>query len=394
MQEVAPKGTGMEQGMSWRAFRPVLGLGALVFFGSAAWAHDGPHDHPPVKAPRAHEAHGDRPARLPNGSIFVPKATQDLLGIKTVVVEPARGGATTDLAGRVVADANASARVRATRDGVVQPPEGALPYRGQKVRKGETMAVVASVLPAAEETQLRQKLIEVERDLALFLPRSEHLSVVNPSMPMGDATVMLLQEMQIQAQALSKQAELIKATLAQRLEIKSPIDGVVSNTNVRVGDRVTGMDELFEIVDGSKARVEAYAFAPVPDAIARATASAKGQSTIPLSFLGQSPALVGQARVLLFDASFEEELLPIGTVVRVMVEDGATRQGFKLPREAVQRGPGGEYVVFEQRAGETFAPRRVAVETLDDAQVLVTGGELARGMRVVVAGAVFVAQVQ
>lgn len=331
------------------------------------------------------------PRRNADGAIIMPKPSQRLLGVRTRVAEPVSERASVELMGRITVDPNASARVRAVRDGIVEAGEAGIPHIGQRVARGDTLAWLVPVLPAAEETQLRQKLLDVERELALLMPRAEHASVVNPNMPMGDAAVALLQEIQIQAQALSKQAELIKAALAQRIEIKAPIAGTIASTSLRAGELAAARDVLVEIVDPDKARVEAYAFGSAPHAIDGATAATDDGRSFALTYLGRGPVLRAQAIPLLFQVE-QPGRLDFGAAVRVHVRDGGKRQGFKLPRAAVQRS-GGAPVIFEHAGAETFVPRRVTVEPLDGEHVLVNG-ELSAGMRIVTAGAVFIAQVR
>lgn len=326
-----------------------------------------------------------------DGTIAVPKATQRLFNIRTVVAAEATERVAIELMGRIVPDPQGGARVRAPRDGTIEP--GTALHVGQRVGRGDVLAALSVVLPPAEELQLRQKLVEIEREQALLGPRAEHASVVNPNMPMGDAAVALLNEIQVQAQALTRQADLIKTALAQRIEIKAPIDGVVASSAIRAGELVATRDVLAEIVDPGKARVEAYAFAPVPRAIAGATAMTDDGRTLDLTYLGQGPMLRGQAVPLTFQVKVEEGIpVEFGAALRVHVKDGTTRQGIKLPRSAVQRSEGA-HQVFEHVAAETFVPRRVTVEPLDAEHVLVTG-EVAPGARLVTTGAVFIAQVR
>ena len=345
----------------------------------------------PAAAGAPRSAGGAVPHRTAAGAVSMAKPSQRLLGVRTAIAAPVTETASIELMGRVTVDPNASARVRAVRDGIVEAGEGGIPHVGQRVARGDTLAWLVAVLPAAEETQLRQKLVEVERELALLMPRAEHAAVVNPNMPMGDAAVALLQEIQIQAQALSKQAELIKGALAPRIEIKAPIAGTIASTSLRIGELAAAREVLAEIVDPGKARVEAYAFGSAPRAVEGATAVTDDGRSFALAYLGQAPVMRGQAIPLLFQAQAGERF-DFGAAVRVHVRDGSKRQGFKLPRAAVQR-PGGAQTVFEHAEAETFVPRRVSVEPLDGENVLVTG-EVTAGMRIVTTGAVFIAQVR
>ena len=64
---------------------------------------------------------------LPDGSVFVPKSTQRILAIRTLVSEPAVYRRTVELPGRIIADPNASGYVQAAVGGRLSPPEGGFP---------------------------------------------------------------------------------------------------------------------------------------------------------------------------------------------------------------------------------------------------------------------------
>jgi hypothetical protein len=367
----------------------VLVLALALSHAQAGRAHDGEDHRAPKPAPPA--AAAEVPHRHADGTIVIPKPSQRLLGIRTVVAEPAFEQPALELTGRVVADPNARARVRAVREGVIEAAEGDLPHLGQRVERGRTLAVLVPVLPSAEEAQLRQKLIEIEREQALLLPRAEHAATVNPNMPMGDAAVALLNEIQIQAQALTRQAELIKATLAQKIEIKAPIAGTIAATHLRAGELFAARDVLVEIVETGKARVEAFAFGAAPAGVGAATAITDDGRALALSYLGAGPMLRGQATPLLFQVTAGAPV-GFGAAVRVQVAHGPPRPGIKLPREAVQRA-GETQVAFEHVSAEIFVARPVSVEPLDAGHVLVTRG-IDAGARIVTAGAAFVGQVR
>ena len=78
--------------------------------------------------------------RLPDGSLFVPKAVQRELGLRHVVVTVGDLAATVEFNGKVIADPNASGRVQATQAGRVDPVAGGLPTVGQNVTQFQRRA--------------------------------------------------------------------------------------------------------------------------------------------------------------------------------------------------------------------------------------------------------------
>ena len=55
----------------------------------------------------------DQPRRQPDGSVFVPKPTQRLLGVRAAIADRADAPVALQLVGQVIADPNASGRVQA-----------------------------------------------------------------------------------------------------------------------------------------------------------------------------------------------------------------------------------------------------------------------------------------
>lgn len=367
------------------------GLALLTHLAAAtALAHEG-HDHGPPRETAAET--GETPRRLADGSVFLPKASQRLLGIRTAIATAATHAINIEVSGRLAADPDGVARITAMRDGRIEPGEKGLPYPGQRVTAGEVVGFLNPSLSAFEEAQLRQRQSEIEKELALLLPRSEHLGVVNPNMPMGDATVQLLQEMQIQAQALTQQNDLIKQTLAARIAITAPIAGTVSETALARGASVVRGQTLLDIVDRTRARVEAYGFGAVPADIAGATAQTRDGRTLKLAYLGRAPVLRQQAVQLIFAVDGSAEAFEIGQLLKVRIATPQKAQGMALPAAAIQRGTAGGQIVWEHAGAETFLARRVSVQPAEAGRVLVTG-EIADGARIVVEGAVFIGQVR
>ena len=89
----------------------------------------------------------DAPRRQPDGSIFVPKPSQRLLGLRTGTAEPSEAAVAIQLTGQVVADPNASGLVQASETGRIEPPEGGFPVLGQRVARGEVAFTRAIATP-------------------------------------------------------------------------------------------------------------------------------------------------------------------------------------------------------------------------------------------------------
>jgi hypothetical protein len=357
----------------------------IVLFATAAMSHD--------QQMGAATNTTAAPHRHPDGAVFLPKPTQRLLEIRTIMANETESAASLELAGRVIADPNASGRAQAIRDGIVLPPEKGFPHVGQKVVQGEVLATLTATLSTFEEASLRQTLSQIERDMAALVPRADAVGIVNPTMPQSDATVGLLQELQIQSQALTRQKDLVTAALNQKIDVRAPVTGIVAAASATAGQAAAARETLFEIVDPDRIRVEGFGFDPIADdAIADATALTDDGRVLTLAFLGRGPVLQQQAAPLVFGVA-AGVTVDVGTPLRIFVTQRRTLKGIRLPRAAVGRGPGNLPVVWEHTGAETFVPRAVIVTPLDAADVMVTG-EVSAGMRLVTAGATFIGQVR
>jgi biotin carboxyl carrier protein len=333
------------------------------------------------------------PHRHPDGAVFLAKPAQHLLDIRTATTKASEVAPSRELTGRVVPDPNTFGRVQAVRDGRIEAPGEGFPHLGQSVTQDEVLAILAPTLSSFEEASLREKLAQIERDMAALVPRADAVGQVNPNMPMSDAAAGVLQELQIQSQGLRRQHELIKAALEQKIEIKAPLAGVIARADVTAGQVVAARDVLFEVVNRSEAMVEAFSFEPAGGEIAAASGVTEDGRAVKLVFLGRGRVLRQQAVPLLFRVTEGAAALDIGTPVRVLVTAAQRRRGIALPRVAVQRGFGNLSVVWEHTAPETFVPHIVTTVPLDADTVLVTGG-LDDGLRVVTTGGQFVSQVR
>jgi biotin carboxyl carrier protein len=349
----------------------------LLACGNGAWAHDGVEHGAVMETGRQ-----ARFERRPDGTTVVPKAVQDSLGFKSVAVVSTTAVTTLSLPGRVVANPASQARVQTPRDGRVTATSP-LPVVGQRVAAGDVLMTLEPVFSAVDENTLAQQLLTVERELALLGPRAEHIGQVNPLMPMGDATVQLMQEMQIQSDSLGRQRQQIRDLLSKPIEVKAPIAGVIGTSGLLPGQIVQARDVLFEIVGTGPARIEAWGF-QLPAPLKAATLAGNNGAPVALRVIGQSPVLQQRATVLTLETT-APLALPIGMPVQVGFEAGPPRQGYLVVNDAVVRMPDGSSTVWEQTGPETFIARTVTVIPDKPGHVLVQG-DLRDGARVLVAG--------
>ena len=115
-----------------RVSRPSLPLIGITIFGSGGAEAQTAVTLPSVPATMA----TDVPQRMADGSLFVPKATQHLLSVRTVLTAKSRAPRTAQLVGTLIADPNSFGRVQTGHAGRIDPPESGLALCWQACREG------------------------------------------------------------------------------------------------------------------------------------------------------------------------------------------------------------------------------------------------------------------
>lgn len=360
----------------------IFSIGLLL--GSAAQAHGPEGDH--HEEPAAVGSGGL--ARLPDGSVQVPKLAQRRMGLRTVIAADSEAAATLQLPGRVVADPNASGQLQSAHGGRIEAGPRGLPLPGQAVRAGEVLAWVRHHAdPYAYAAQQSQRS-ELQAARALAESRLRRLESLEGTVPRKD-----IEAARIELNSLTERERSVGDSLGAREALRAPISGMVARSELKVGAIVESREVLVEIVDPARLLVEAT----TPDAslAARIAGASLAEAT------GTELQMLGAARVLrdgVLPLNFRlrstaEARLALGQSVGVIVRFGDKRKGVQLPAAAVVRGTANEAVVWVKTGAERYRPQAVQTQPLDGATVLVTQG-LAAGQRVVVLGAALVAQIR
>jgi cobalt-zinc-cadmium efflux system membrane fusion protein len=356
--------------------------------------HAGPGAHGPngehLDAP-APVANPNGLARLPDGSVNVPKLAQRRMAIRTVLAPESEAVVTVDMPGRVIVDPNASGRVQAVRGGRIEPGPRGLPVAGQSVRRGEVLAYVrAQPEPFALGTQQAQ-LAELGAQRQLAEQRVQRFEALEGSVPRKD-----IEATRIEAKSLAERERSISGSLLVRDALTAPVSGVIARTDMVVGQVVESRDVLFEVVDPARMLVEATT-ADIRLASRVAEASLQGMPEVRLRLLGVSRSLRDGVLPLTFTVSPLKSgaalPLAIGQSVTVVAQLNERIKGVVLPAQAVVRNPSNEPVVWIKSGAERFIPQPVQFRPLDASTVVVTRG-LSADNRVVVQGAPLIAQIR
>jgi hypothetical protein len=381
-------GAGLVSLRTRRAVPALLLLAALALPTERVMAHEG-HDH---GAPAPEPVAGNTPRRLPDGGLFVPKATQRLLSIRTQELISGEVSPTVTLTGRVIHDPNRSGRVQAPQSGRLMPPEGGFPLPGTLVKAGQVLGYVELVLRAEDGSGISQQMAALDKDVRLAQQQWNRLSNLKGAVAQAE-----IDDARATLDGLMREREAMTRAVAKRVALTSPIDGVISTSNAVPGLMIEDRDItlVFEVTEPGSVMVEALSFdGPLPDG---ATVTAKvGTKTVSLALAGQGVAPVpGATRLLLRakDGAWGASVPAVGSMLTLSRPAGAPVAGLLVPRDALVRGSDGLPAVLTHETAQRFTPRTVRVEPAGaDAVRLIAGVDA--GARVVVRGASLLNQIR
>ncbi|MEO8080404.1 MAG: HlyD family efflux transporter periplasmic adaptor subunit [Caldimonas sp.] len=371
-----------------------VALFVAAFFATTIAAAHGDEDHSQDKTPSAAAAGtampaGTAPQRQSDGSLFVPKAVQHQLGIRTQLAKLEPLAATVELNARVIADPNASGRVQASQPGRIEPPAGGLPTLGQKVAKGQLLAWLRPTAGSIERANQQAQLAELDAQAVLAASRLARVEQLEGALPRKE-----IDAARVERDALDKRRNAVRASVADAEALRAPVAGVISVAQAAAGQVVEARETLFEIVDPSRLAVEALAYDPaLPQGITSATAALPGGGEVGLRFVGAGRQLREQALPLLFRVTTTDAALAVGQPLAVTVQTARKIEGVALPRAALTRNSAGDWVVWLHASAESFTPHKVVFEPLNATRIAVITG-VHSGDRVVTVGASLLGQVR
>ncbi|MDA8257122.1 MAG: efflux RND transporter periplasmic adaptor subunit [Betaproteobacteria bacterium] len=329
------------------------------------------------------------PTRLPDGSIFVPKPAQRLLGIRTVLGEPRDIAKTVELNGHISADPNFSGRVQSSQSGRIAAPGGGFPAIGRKVSKGQILAYIEPAASSIDKGNQQAQLAELASNLGLAERRAARLEKLVGSLPQKE-----IDAARAEAASLRARKAAVAGSLFQREALRAPVSGVISQAGVVAGQVVEAREVLFEIVDPARLWVEAVAYdTTLSGQVAGASGVTAGNQPLTLAFIGQSYQLREQALPMQFAVKPPLPILSVGQPVKVFVQTRQAIRGIPVPQGSVMKNSSGETIVWVHASAERFMPKKVKVQAVDAHTVAVLEG-LHDGDRVVTQGATLLTQIR
>jgi cobalt-zinc-cadmium efflux system membrane fusion protein len=360
---------------------------ATLLANTEVWAGPGAHgpngEH--LEAPA--NAVGPGMARLPDGSVNLPKLAQRRMEIRTLPGKLAEHPMTLELNGRVMIDPNAGGRVQAPFAGRIEPGPKGLPVVGQQVKKGEVLLAVRPVAGAIERANQQGQLADIRANRGLVEQRLKRLESLEGVVPNKE-----VEAARAELSSLRGRERAVSGSVSGSESVTASATGVIATSGVLAGQIVEARDVLFEIVDPARMVIEAYS-TDVNLAARIQSASLAGIDDVELRFLGGGRSLKEGALPLSFRASTRANALAVGQPVTVIVKLSDKVKGIALPAAAVVRNPANEAIVWIKAGAERFLAQPVQLKPLDEKTVVVVKG-LAADNRVVVSGAALINQIR
>ena len=360
---------------------------AAASIGGTAYAHEG-EDHA-APAPTLPVVGRDLAQRLPDGSVFVPKAAQRILAIRTNLTAGGVFRRTIELPGRIIPDPNASGLVQASVGGRLSPPPGGFPRLGMRVAKGDVLAYVTPPLQAIDVSDMRQRQGELDQQIAIVERRVARYESLAAS---GTVSRVQLDEARLELQGLKDRRAALDRARREPEALIAPVDGIVADGTVVAGQMAQPNMIVFQIVDPARLWIEALAFNVLVGSKMATARTAEGRN-LALTYEGSGFADRNQSISIHFKIESETKGLRVGQFVLVLASTDEEQQGLAVPRSAVVRSANGQDVVYEHVAAERFQLRPVRIEPLDGERVLIATG-VGPGARIVTQGAELLDQVR
>jgi uncharacterized membrane protein YjjB (DUF3815 family) len=364
----------------------LLAVGIVTLLAPRTFAHEG-DDHDATAITQATVTR-EVAQLLSEGGVFVPKSTQRILAIRTVLSEQNVHNRVVELPGRIIPDPGASGYVQTTIGGRLSPPEGGFPRLGTPVKKGDILAYVTPPIQAIDVSDMRQRQGELDQQISIVERRLARYETLAPS---GTVARSQLEDTRLELEGLKdRRASLDKARRDPEALVASA-EGIIAEGTPIAGQVAQSNAVIFSIIDPSRLWIEALSYEALPN-LARGTVRVR-EKELALAFRGSGFADRNQSIPIHFAIEGDVSSLRVGQFVTVLAETPDQQRGIAVPRNSVVRTSAGQDVVYEHVDAERFEQRPVRIEPLDGQRVLVSQG-LEAGKRVVVQGSELIEQIR
>lgn len=356
----------------------LIGAGCAYTF--TAIAHEG----------EDHSADAINSTAAATGSeIAMPKETQFLLGVRTVLSDDGLLSRGVKVTGKVVPTTQGKAEVTAPLDGIIGA-NSMLPAIGSYVQKGQLLAVLQQTLDASERIAATTELIGLKSNLMLAQRELDRLKQLRRFISQKEIEIAEV-EVNTARQAIASYEKLISGNGASRFEIVAPVSGTITMADVTRGEQVEAGKMLFEITDIGSVWVEAQVSELDIAAIQQTRSASFTVPAYPNEIFYGTLFTVGnvldeQSRTVqvIFNVNNSARLLKVGMIANVTIDVGEKTTTMMVPKDAVT-DISGKPTVFVHTAPEAFVAKTVMTGTDDGKMIEITSG-LSEGERIVVSG--------
>ncbi|MBC7922385.1 MAG: efflux RND transporter periplasmic adaptor subunit [Ferruginibacter sp.] len=347
-----------------------------------AFAHDG-------------ENHGgdDQQARNstpPTDEVETPKETQFLFDMRTAFSRLGDYSNVLQLYGKVLPVNNGEVKIVAPQNSSVVSLKVRI---GQRVRKGQPLAVIRQNLTTSEQIALATERSSANAELEAAQKDYQRLKSIEDIAARKD-----VQQAEIRYHNARNRKRLYdtlssgEGTGSKSTVLVSPIDGIVDNFNLSVGQQVSQGAQLFSVYDNQKLKIEAQVFDRdaakiTPDIRFSVESLQPGRppETARLVAFGGVVNPVNQSAQIILEVDNAERVFRPGQFVNVEVLAKTEHRQLVVPTSAVS-DIDGKPVVFVHTSPERFKVRYVQVGEGNRVQTTILKG-LTEKERVVTSGA-------
>jgi hypothetical protein len=337
-------------------------------------AHSGGGLEPPEEPAQASalQSQVDVPAKphlLADGQLYVPKAVQHLLGVRTEILGAAPAVTRQIVTGEIVADPNSHGHITAQQSGRLEASEKGWPLPGAKIEAGETLAYLVPVMTAREQAQRRAVLAQVNEDMQISEINVERLKLqAEANGTLENAGNVYYEQALLELNGLKDKYRLESEALTSRVAVRADVAGVLTAANVRPGQIVTEAQALFEVADRTHLRIALPTF---DSTLATRLRSARwvddqsGAAPQTLKLQGQEPLDAQQGWRLLFDAVPSQKVTRTPGEIVTLALELSSAETQPIPSIACVAGASGNAVAWVHVSAERFERRRLSACEFD-----------------------------
>lgn len=260
---------------------------------------------------------------------------------------------------------------------------------GQRVRKGQALAVLDDTALRLREQEGQADLARIQAQLALANRQEQRYAQLAAQQNIARAQY---DQLRADRDVLAQDRARVQAQLAQtrhqrtQMVVRAPFDGIVAERHTQLGEYLITGGSVARLVDTGAQEVRVRAPVDLARHLAEGTdvrvRSAGEERTYPISAL--VPVGDEASRQLELRIAVEGLDIPVGTAVDVGLPSAGTRTVVAVPRDAVILRREGDFVMRVDAAGKA---ERVPVKTGAEVDGLVeVTGSVAAGDRLIVRG--------